>query len=583
MYVSLKKFWQVLDKERKVKFVFISILMVFGSVAELISIGAVFPFIAFLTSPQIILDSTFAINNSWLFNGLDEKELLFLSSVFFIVVTLLSGIIRMTVLYTTTRFSLKTGMIINDKLFRKTLYQPYLEHTKSNSSETISALTTKSNAVCFNILIPSLNSINSIMQLTIICFALLYIEPFTSLIAFIAFGSMYFFIIQLSKKRLAQDGQNMAIELEQLVKHMQEALGGIKDLIINNTQEKYLNYFGSSDRNYKRAQGMSIIIADSPRFIVETIGISIIIVLAYWLSSSQGANSAVIPILGTIALGAQRLLPIIQLLFRSWAYIKAGIPALEDLLEIYGKENIYQGDDSQDSILIFEKFIEFKNISFKYNLNSSKWILEDINLKINKGEVIGIYGTTGSGKSTFIDLFSGLIAPLKGSIKIDNQNDDVKLNNSWKKKLTYVPQSIFLIDSSIKDNILFGLDEKDCDQAKLNEVIDKAKLTKLISKLPDGVDTIVGERGLGLSGGERQRIGIARALYRDTEIMIFDESTNSLDISTEEKIIDEIFKLKGTKTILMIAHRLSTIERCDRFLKVDDRRIIETNEIDHNV
>ena len=151
------------------------------------------------------------------------------------------------------------------------------------------------------------------------------------------------------------------------------------------------------------------------------------------------------------------------------------------------------------------------------------------------------------------------------------------------EKKTYLCSSINFPNWSIKDNILFGLDEKDCDQAKLNEVIDKAKLTKLISKLPDGVDTIVGERGLGLSGGERQRIGIARALYRDTEIMIFDESTNSLDISTEEKIIDEIFKLKGTKTILMIAHRLSTIERCDRFLKVDDRRIIETNEIDHNV
>ena len=180
-------------------------------------------------------------------------------------------------------------------------------------------------------------------------------------------------------------------------------------------------------------------------------------------------------------------------------------------------------------------------------------------------------------------LFSGLISPSEGSIKIDDQNEKAKLNNSWKKKLTYVPQSIFLIDSSIKDNILFGVDERDCDQAKLDEVINRAQLTKLISKLPNGVDTIVGERGLGLSGGERQRIGIARALYRDTEIMIFDESTNSLDISTEEKIIDEIFKLKGTKTILMIAHRLSTIERCDRFLKVDDRRIIETSEIEQNV
>lgn len=579
MFQSLKEFWSINDRHTKIVFISISILMIFGSFAELMSIGAIFPFIAFLTSPEIILESSFADRFPFIFENYSEKDLLFFCCVIFIFLTLFSGVIRLLVLYSTTRFSLNTGMRINKNLFKKTLYQPYLEHTKSNSSETISALTTKSNAVCFNILIPCLNSINSSLQLIIISSALIIIEPLTSLIAFMSFGLLYFFIIQLSKKRLTEDGQRMTRELEQLVKHMQEALGGIKDLIINNSQDKYLNYFGVSDKNYKKAQGMSIIIADSPRFIVETLGITIIIVLAYWLSQSQENASSAIPILGTIALGAQRLLPIVQLAFRSWAYIKAGIPALNDLLKIYTKDLNDNHKNIDTKNIVFKKNIIFENVSFKYSDNSSKWILENINLSIEKGSVVGIYGETGSGKSTFIDLFTRLIQPQKGCIKIDNSLLSFSEDTSWRSKLTYVPQSIFLIDSTIKENILFGVEDTEPDEERLNEVIEKAQLTNFLKKLPNGLDTKVGERGLSLSGGERQRIGLARALYRDTEIMIFDESTNSLDISTEDKVIKEILKLRKNKTILMIAHRLSTLEKCDYFLKVENKSITKSSSL----
>lgn len=579
MFQSLKEFWSINDRDTKIVFISISILMIFGSFAELMSIGAIFPFIAFLTSPEIILESSFADRFPFIFENYSEKDLLFFCCVIFIFLSLFSGAIRLLVLYSTTRFSLNTGMKINKNLFKKTIYQPYLEHTKSNSSETISALTTKSNVVCFNILIPCLNSINSLLQLIIISSALIIIEPLTSLIAFTSFGLLYFFIIQLSKKRLAEDGQRMTRELEQLVKHMQEALGGIKDLIINNSQEKYLNYFELSDKNYKKAQGMSIIIADSPRFIVETLGITIIIVLAYWLSQSQENASSAIPILGTIALGAQRLLPIVQLTFRSWAYIKAGIPALNDLLKIYTKDSNDNHKNIGTKNIVFKKNIIFEDVSFKYSENSSKWILENINLSIEKGSVVGIYGETGSGKSTFIDLFTRLIQPQKGCIKIDNSLLSSSEDTSWKSKLTYVPQSIFLIDSTIKENILFGVEDIELDEERLNEVIEKAQLTNFLKKLPDGLDTKVGERGLSLSGGERQRIGLARALYRDTEIMIFDESTNSLDIPTEDKVIKEILKLRKNKTILMIAHRLSTLEKCDYFLKVENKSITKSNSI----
>ena len=574
MLPTLFRFWKLLGKDRKIRFFFISILMIFGSFAELLSIGAVFPFIAFLTSPSIILESSFAQSNPWLFENFEITDLLFFSSIAFIALTLFSGFIRLSVLLVTTRYSLKTAMIINDQIFRRTLFQPYLEHTKSNSSETVSALTTKSNQVCFNILLPCLNSINSLLQLFIISITLIIIDPITSLAAFSLFGLMYLLIVKFSKKRLVEDGKKMASEQQKLVKHMQEALGGIKDLIINNNQEKYLDYFKNSDKNFKEAQGMSIIIADSPRFVVETIGIVIIIVIAYWLSITSDSFAIVVPILGTIALGAQRLLPIIQLTFRSWAYIKAGIPSLEDLIMMLNKEDYSQSLIKQKDVK-FTQNVKFNNVNFRYVDDSSKWILSNVSLDINKGEIIGIYGETGSGKSTFIDLFSGLIQPSEGKILIDSDHLNTNIDKSWKEKLTYVPQSIFLIDASIKENILFGNEEKEFDELKFNSVIEKAQLKQVISKLPDGIESIVGERGLSLSGGERQRIGIARALYRDTDVLIFDESTNSLDMETEKKIIDEIIKYKGQKTILMIAHRLSTLNECDRFYNVSDGNIIE--------
>ena len=233
----------------------------------------------------------------------------------------------------------------------------------------------------------------------------------------------------------------------------------------------------------------------------------------------------------------------------------------------------YASDEVSDTALAYLMMITRGVL--KYDNDSNKWILSNVCLEINKGEIIGIYGETGSGKSTFIDLFSGLILPSKGEILVDSDQLNINIDKSWKEKLTYVPQSIFLIDASIRENILFGNEEKEFDEAKFNSVIEKAQLNQVISKLPDGIESIVGERGLSLSGGERQRIGIARALYRDTDVMIFDESTNSLDMETEKKIINEIIKYKGQKTILMIAHRLSTLNECDRFYNVLDGNVLE--------
>ena len=572
MFSSLLRFWFLLEKERRIKFVLLSILMVFGSFAELLSISAIFPFIAFLTSPDIILNSSFVLDNPWIINDFSLQDLLLISSILFALLTLASGIIRLSVLYATTKYSLKTGMIINDNIFRRTLFQPYLDHTKNNSSETVSALTRKSDQICFNILIPCLNSINCIFQLLIVSIALFILDPITTTIAYSLFGSLYFLIIQASKKRLLEDGTRMAQEQQKLVKHMQEALGGIKDLIINNNQKKYLKYFKKSDESFKKAQGISIIIADSPRYIVETFGILIIIFLAYFLSTSMESFNSAVPILGTLALGAQRLLPIIQLTFRSWAYLKAGLPSLEDILKLLEKEDNSIINYQQKNI-DFRNKISFRNVSFKYKDDSTNWILEDINLDIKKGEIIGIYGETGSGKSTFIDLLAGLIQPSMGSITIDGIDLDKHVDESWKSKLTYVPQNIFLIDATIKENVLFGNEEISYDKDFFESVLQKSKVNRFIQKLPQGLLSKVGERGLSLSGGERQRIGLARALYRNSEMLILDESTNSLDIETEKKIIKEIINLRGSKTIIMIAHRLSTLEKCDKYLHVKNGKI----------
>ena len=320
------------------------------------------------------------------------------------------------------------------------------------------------------------------------------------------------------------------------------------------------------------AQADNHILGLTPKYIIEAIGMTLIALFAYSMTISNRVED-VFPLLAIFALGAQRLLPAIQQLYASWTTVRASKNILDDVLELMDKSQISDENFISKEKIDFKKKIEINNLCFNY-IETNKKILKNVSFSIEKGSKVGVTGTTGGGKSTLIDLILGLLQPTNGSIKIDS----IKLNNEnireWQNSIAHVPQVIFLTDTSIRENIAFGVEAELIDNERIKKAAKLANCEEFIDELENGYETIVGERGAKLSGGQRQRIGIARALYKNADVLIFDEATSALDIKTEKKIIDSVIDLNPRLTIIMIAHRMASLEKCDYILNVEGGEVI---------
>jgi len=360
----------------------------------------------------------------------------------------------------------------------------------------------------------------------------------------------------------------MSYETSRIVKILQEGLGGIRDILINGSQSIYCEIYTQSDLMLRQAQASSAFVAVSPRYVMEALGMLVIIFLAYLLTKDSKGVVTAIPLLGALALGAQKLLPIMQQAYAAWSSISGSKKFLQDILH-YLDQPIPENHNSNNlSKISFNHSILLKGISFNYNQNSEQ-VLSNNNLRIEKGSRVGFVGETGSGKSTLLDIVMGLLIPTKGVVEIDGVVINSSNKQQWQNHIAHVPQFIFLTDSSIESNIAFGVPENQIDFALVRNVARLAQLDATIEKLPMKYKAIVGERGVKLSGGQRQRIGIARALYKNADVLIFDEATSSLDDKTEKAVMDEINKLSKKMTILIIAHRLSTLDKCDTVVEIN--------------
>ena len=354
-------------------------------------------------------------------------------------------------------------------------------------------------------------------------------------------------------------------------------MGGIRDVLLDRTQEVFCAVYREADLPLRRAQGNNFFIAQSPRYAMEALGMVLIAVLAYVLTQQSDGIAKAIPILGALALGAQRLLPVLQQAYAAWSNVQGGRASLEDTLTLLDQPM----PDLQTLLyssqkLPFENEITLSNISFRYQ-SDGQWILRDLDLTISKGARIGFIGTTGSGKSTLLDLVMGLLEQDSGNIYIDNQPLTSHNRGAWQAHIAHVPQTIFLSDSSIAENIAFGVPKHLIDFERVKNAAKQAQITQLIAGWPEAYSTFVGERGVRLSGGQRQRIGIARALYKKADVIIFDEATSALDNETEESVMQAIHDLENQDnnalTILIIAHRLSTLKNCTQVIELAQGRI----------
>ena len=557
-----------LSRRRRRQFLLLMGLMLVSAFAEVVSLGAVLPFLSIIVAPERVFDHPiFAdVVLAWGITSADQLVLPF--TVAFMVAALIAGAIRILLLWVSTRLAFASGADLGIEVYRRTLYQPYRVHVARNSSEVISGITNKVNGVVFGVLLPLLLLVSSTVLLVAIMLALIAIDPMVASVAAVGFGASYALITWMSRRRLHRNSQRIAYEQAQVVKALQEGLGGIRDVLLDGTQPVYCDIYRQADHPLRRAQGNNVFIGGSPRFAMEAVGMALIAALAYALSRQVGGIATALPVLGALALGAQRLLPALQQIYGNWASIVGSYNSLADTIALLDQPLRAELLQTASVPLLFQKHIQFKGVRFRYT-SDSPWVLDGINLTILRGARVGFVGSTGSGKSTTLDLLMGLLMPTEGELLVDGQPINGNRVRDWQQTIAHVPQSIYLADATLAENIAFGVPRKAIDLDRVQQAARQAQIADFIESSPEGYQAYVGERGIRLSGGQRQRIGIARALYKQASVLVFDEATSALDNATEQSVMDAIEGLNSDLTILLIAHRLTTLKNCTQVVELD--------------
>jgi ATP-binding cassette, subfamily B, bacterial PglK len=565
------RLWRQLERRRKKSFFLLLFLMFISSLAELLSLAMLIPFMSIVLSPDKFKENEYI---EYIFNYLNihagDNFLLYIT-LLFIATTLVSGIVRYYLLIFNAKFTFSTSSELAVKMYKKVLYQPFEKHANLSSSLIINGVTHKVNSSIYSGVLPFLTFVTSIIvSLSIIIF-LLYVNTKVVIISLVTFGTVYFLIALFLKKRIHVLSKILPEKSTLALKAIQEGLGNIKDVIIDKAQTVYIEKFSKLDMAYKNAARDSMVYGGSPKIIIEVVLIVSIAYVLFYLSASKANLIELIPIFTIFIFSAQRLLPLIHSIYSSYVSMMSARHSMSDVLSLLEIDLPLEIQNNKKPY--FNECLKLNNISFSYD-QTKKNVIENLDLIIKKGDKLGIIGKTGSGKSTLVDMLMGLLTPKKGDFFIDETNVDFANISSWQNNIAHVPQSIYLSDSTIYENIGFGIDYKAIEKEKVKNIIKKVGLEKVVNELADGLDTIVGERGSKLSGGQRQRIGIARALYKNANVLFLDEATSALDNETEKSIMKVINNLENI-TIIMIAHRISTLSICNRIIELDKGKIVK--------
>jgi ABC-type multidrug transport system fused ATPase/permease subunit len=567
----LQNIWRHLSSRRQIQIVLVLFLMIIASLAEVLSIGAVLPFLGVLTAPERVFDHPSAQPFIQFFGITSATQLLLPLTLAFAAAAVLAGGTRLILLWASMRVSYATGADLSYCIYQRTLYQPYSVHVARNSSEVIAGISVKVEVVIYNLL-QVLNLISASLLLISILIVLLVIDPLVATTAMCGFSCIYLLIIRITRSRAKANSHRIARNSSQVIKALQEGLGGIRDVLIDGSQATYCQIYRHADLPLRKAQGSNSFISSSPRTCVEALSMMLIAGLAYALSTDAGGFGKAIPILGALALGAQRMLPSMQQAYASWASLRGAHVSLKDAVDLLNQPLPDYVHQAPTTPVPFKQHIALRQVGFRYT-PQSHWVFRNVNLTIPKGSRIGFIGTTGSGKSTLLDIVMSLLSPTEGTFEVDGKPITPANHRAWQAHIAHVPQLIFLTDSSIAENIAFGIPKNQIDLARVRLAAQQAQISEAIESWPQKYNTLVGERGIRLSGGQRQRIGIARALYKQANVIIFDEATSALDNDTEQAVMQEVESLIEDLTVLIIAHRLTTLRNCTQIVELGDRGI----------
>ena len=547
--------------------------MLASGAAELVSLGAVLPFLAMLSDPERLWQHPLVHAFAGKVGFTQASQLLLPATLAFAVAAVLAALIRLINLWLNGRLAAAVGSDLSCEAYRRTLYQPYGVHVQRNSSSVITGTTTQI-SITVVALRQLLQLITSATVAASLFTGLLVIDAPVALASAALFGGAYGLLAVTARRELRRNGQKIAEASSQQLKALQEGLGAIRDVLLDGSQPTYLQIYRQADRPQRQLREKNVFLGVFPRYALEALGMMALALLGGMLVWQRGSSAAVITPLGALALGAQRLLPALQQIYSGWASLKGYNAAIQDVLALLRQPLPTQLNVNEP--LPLRESIRFEGVRFRYGLEQPD-VLQELDLEIRRGERIGLIGSTGSGKSTTIDLLMGLLAPSAGRMLVDgvDLHDPAHPERlvAWRAAIAHVPQSIFLADSSIAENIAFGIPREKIDMSRVKQVAEQAQIATFIEDSPDGYQSFVGERGVRLSGGQRQRIGIARALYKQARVLVLDEATSALDTATEQALMEAVNVLSDELTIVMIAHRLSTVEQCDRVIQLSNGRV----------
>ncbi len=577
---SISKLVEMLNQGEKRSALLLLLFMLGGALLEVISLGMIPAFIAIVADFSIIERFSILQNITRIFQINNQQDLIWKGSISLIFIFIIKNIYITILLLKRSEFSAKVQYRLSSSLLNLYYNAPYTFHLNRNSSDLFSKVSDEVKIIVMGILLPALGLIMDIIFAISTILILLVYEPGISLVSLLIFlvtGILYWFMVR--KKTLAFGSQLTDIRSE-MYKRIYEGFGGLKDAKILNREKYFLEATKKSFTKTINATKFQQNVSAVSRPFIETIAVIGMLVIVLVLLYQNRPLHEVLSVLALFAIASIRLLPAINQIMVGFSGIRSFLytinPVYNDIKELEHESlNLKYHPVNK---IPFENAFELKNLTYTYP-NNDKPAIYNLSLSIEKGTAIAIVGKSGSGKTTLVDIILGLLHPEKGEIKVDNRNikDDIR---SWQQQIGYIPQQIFLSDSSIKQNIAFGIEENKIDLVKLNRAIAASQLETLMEELPDGVETLIGERGVRLSGGQRQRIGIARALYHDPQILIMDEATSALDNITERYIIEAIDRLKGGRTIITIAHRLSTVKNCDTLYLMKEGVITHSGSYD---
>jgi len=563
-YKRIKLFLKKVHVRKRKKLVYLLILSIVGAVSEVISITAIIPFLSSLSNPELIFNLPvigIKIQNL----NFSNTDLFFYTTVFFIVTTLIAYSIRLTLLWYARKISFDLGSDIAIDAFKNTLKKTYGDFTRMDSSELINVLSVKVDRIITTFILPTLEFITSSLLMVGIVIFLLFYALYFSLLLFFVVLIVYLLMAKLADKKLKKNSRHISIGAKKIVQDSQDGFYGFRDIIYSNSINYFVKKYAVNDRRYRASQANNFFLNQSPRYIIESVSIVTIAIAAYVFQKNSDGVFDIITVVGVVVLSLNRLLPLAQRIYATWSIKRGDSDSFSDVFELLNAPKNSKEFDGDS--LKFDSEIELKKVSYRQD-NKADFIFQGISLKVQKKSIVGIVGESGSGKSTLANIISGLVLPSQGSVFVDNSKITTKNVNNWMRSVYYLPQKIYMFNTTIKKNIATGLASKDIDEERVKLCCEIARISHDIEGLKYGYDSLIGDNGSKFSGGQAQRMVIARALYFNPDLLILDESLSGVSLDVEDKILDNIINHYKDITLIIISHRPKVLRRCTHIIDV---------------